>query len=818
MSPNQQQGLRLALEYQQGGRPAEAEAIYRQLLATSTHPELLHRLGLMLLKSGRHEEALPLLEQAKAMAPGNGETWLALTQCLLNLGRAKEAKKVISEAIRQGLRHPMADELLKQARSGLKARTVKAVPLGQELRQLDELLRIRRYAEAERLGKELVRRQPTAHHAWYQLGMAYLLQGKLDEALETFRRVIGLNPRFAEAQFNLGFTLQQLGRFEEALAVYQQVLALAPDLTEARNNMGFVLQRMERNEEAAEAYRAVIDRRPDLVEPRISLVTVLNVLGRYEEARQAGQEAVALQPKSFEAHAGLGFALRELGRREEAIEAYRRALALKPNDAEAHGALGSALLKAFRHEEACDAFRRSLDLAPSPERANSLAGALGDSGRHDEAMQVYREYQSRFPDSLTLHSNMLLVLNYEENMTPEALLAEAKAYGDKVSALAKAIAHHDYDPDPLRPLRVGLVSGDLGEHPVGYFLANVLASLDPREIELFVYATAERRDALNARLHRLIPNWCEATSKQVDDETLVHRIRSDGIDILIDLAGHTGKTRLPVFAWKPAPVQVAWLGYFATTGLKSMDYILADKWVLPTEEEAHFLEKPWRLPDAYYCFSSPDADLPVSDLPALRNGHVTFGCFNNPRKINDQVIACWARVLQGVPNSRLFLKYRGYEDDGLRVGIIEKMNVVGIPADRLRFEGKSSRADYLATYGQVDLALDPFPFPGGTTSVEGLWMGVPVLTLKGDRFISHQGETILQNVGLPEWIAADEDEYVAKAVAFASDLPSLAALRARLRRQLLASPLCDAPRFARNLEEALRGMWRKWCGEQGVAE
>jgi len=266
-----------------------------------------------------------------------------------------------------------------------------------------------------------------------------------------------------------------------------------------------------------------------------------------------------------------------------------------------------------------------------------------------------------------------------------------------------------------------------------------------------------------------------------------------------------------MFAWKPAPVQVSWLGYFATTGVPGMDYLIADPWSLPESEEAYFTEKIWRLPETRLCFTAPDVNVDVSALPALSKGYITFGCFNNLTKINGDVIALWARVLVAVPSSRLFLKTKQLMDASVKQDIIERFASRGIGVDRLILEGFDPRAAYLAAYNQVDIALDPFPFPGGATTAESLWMGVPVLTLSGERFLSRQGIGLLMNAGLPEWIAKDVDDYVARAVGHAGDLQYLAKLREGLRQRVLASPLFDAPRFAQYFEEALRGMWAKWC-------
>ncbi len=722
--------------------------------------------------------------------------------------------------------------------------------LTDSLRQLDSGFRAGRFAEVEQLGQKVLQRHPKSPQVWYLLGMAVLSQGRLEDALPPFRRALEFDPRMAPALFNLGFALERLGRLDDAIDAYRRTLAVAPKLADAYNNLGNVLQKLKRHDEAlaaydqaialmpqithfwmnrgnalrdrerldeaVESYRKALELEPNLINAYVSQAHTLVLLKRYEESVAVCQRAIERRPDFCDAHMGMADALRHLGRHEEAVAAYRRVAELRPDDVSIYKNIANVLHETLRNEEALATLQEALRINPGYDSAfNLMAGVLLDLGRHDEAFDVYRRGLQLDPDGLFLmHSNYLLALNYQATGAPEAGLSEARAYGKKAARKARPYVHHDNPPDPGRRLRVGLVSGDFGQHPVGYFLENVIESLDPAKLELFAYATTDRKDALNARLRRTLRNWRNARFADIDDESLSKLIRADGIDILIDLAGHTAKNRLPVFAWKPAPVQAAWLGYFATTGLEAMDYILADRWVLPPTEEGHFVERPWRLPDSYYCFSPPDMPIGVAALPALASGPITFACFNNLTKVNDRVIACWVRVLRAVPGSRLFLKSKHLGDALVAAQCIARFARHGIGVERLRLEGESPRADYLAAYNEVDIALDPFPFPGGTTSVEGLWMGVPVLTLRGDRFISHQGETILRSVGLPQWIASDEDDYVAKAAAFAGDLPALAALRAGLRDQLLASPLCDAPRFARNLEEAFRGMWRSWCERQ----
>ena len=366
-----------------------------------------------------------------------------------------------------------------------------------------------------------------------------------------------------------------------------------------------------------------------------------------------------------------------------------------------------------------------------------------------------------------------------------------------------------------RRLRIGLVSADLCFHPVGFFIEGVLRALTTRaggNLEFFAYMNYFRTDPVSERIKAHCHQWREVFARS--DEETARLIRSDEIDILIDLSGHTAKNRLPLFAWKPAPVQVSWLGYFDTTGVTAIDYLIADPWTLPESEEIYFTETIWRLPDTRLCFTPPDINVTIRPLPALTEQRITFGCFNSLHKMSDAVVALWARVLAAVPDSRLFLKARQLYQPAAREAVIEQFSRHGIPPVRLILEGPSIRANYLAAYNRVDIGLDPFPYTGGTTTAEALWMGVPVLTLSGQHFLPRQGVGLLMNAGLPEWVASDADDYVARAVSHAGNLERLAVLRSQLREQVLASPVFDAARFAMHFEAALRGMWEKWCGEQ----
>ena len=546
--------------------------------------------------------------------------------------------------------------------------------------------------------------------------------------------------------------------------------------------------------------------------------TALLQQGRHAEALVPLQKAAELSHGDAQSYNNLGNTLLKLDCLSEAEASYRRALELSPGFAEAHYNLGNTLQKLGRLFEAETSLRRALEINPYlAEAHNNLGVVLRNVGQLDDAVVCHRRALEIKPDLAKAQSSLLFTCLSLPNQSPVQMLAEAQRYGELVAQQAHPYKAWGNIPEPAKCLRVGLVSGDMRQHPVGNFLESVLAALTEHasgRLEFFAYSSHSCIDAVTERIKACCREWRSVAI--LSDEALARQIREDGIDILFDLSGHTDYNRLPVFAWKPAPIQVAWLGYLATTGVAAMDYLIADSWTLPETEEAHFTEKIWRLPETYICFTPPDVDIAIAPLPALANGYITFGCFNNLAKMNDDVVALWARVLASVPGSSLFLKAKPLEETVVRQSVVKRFAVHGIGADRLVLKGPVPRAEYLDPYQQVDIALDPFPYAGTTTSVEGLWMGVPMLTLAGESLLSRQGVGLLMNAGLPEWIAADADDYVARAILHAGDLQRLAALRSRLRQQVLASPIFDAPRFAHHFEAALCGMWQKWCDQQKI--
>jgi predicted O-linked N-acetylglucosamine transferase (SPINDLY family) len=528
------------------------------------------------------------------------------------------------------------------------------------------------------------------------------------------------------------------------------------------------------------------------------------------------RRALEIKPDSAEAYINLGVALKESGQFKAAQASYRQALKIKPDFAEAYNNLGSILKEIGQLDEAVASYRKAVELKPDYAEAHSNLGILlKDLGQHDDAAISYRKALELKPDFVEAQTNLMFSLNYI-GRTPEYCLEEAQKYGRMVSAKVTSKFTTWQCTDHPERLRVGMVSGDLHNHPVGYFLEGILSQIDPARIELIAYMSDMQVDELTMRIKPHFVAW--KSLFKLSDEAAARLIHNDGVHVLLDLSGHTGKNRLPVFAWKPAPVQASWLGYFATTGVPEMDYYIADEVSVPESQRKNFSETVWYLPDTRLCFTAPDVDIPVAPLPALKNGHITFGCFQNLAKVGDDVLTVWGKLFEVLPDARLRWQCKQLGDPAVKAQIVERLQRHGIDPSRVVMHGTTSREAYLAAHGEVDVILDTFPFPGGTTTCEALWMGVPTLTLAGSTLLERQGASLLTAAGLADWVSTSAEDYIAKAVTLANDTPKLVTLRSGLREQTKASPLYDAPRFARNLEDALWGMWQTWVQRNAIAQ
>lgn len=661
--------------------------------------------------------------------------------------------------------------------------------------------------------EKAIQLEPDFTDAHVALGCVLEDLGQIRDAVTSYRRALAIDPDYAQVHRNLGNALRKIGLLDDAIASYRAALRADPVLAEAHLDLGNALRGLKQPEDAMASFRRALELRPDNAEAHFALGIALKDRGQLEAAQSSLRKALAIDPESVGALISLADTLNDLGQQDNSIAAYRRALEIDPGNAVAHNNLGNALLKCGRFAEAIASYRRAIDRQPDFSAAHSnLGSVLKDVGQPLEALASIRLALQLAPELAIARSNLIFIHNSLGDQSQAQMLLEARTFGEIVSREANPSTGWTNTPAPDRCLRIGFVSGDLRNHPVGQFVEGVLHSVAANaegKLEIFAYPTDFCTDAVSERIRACCSGWQSAVG--LSDEEFAQQVRADAIDILIDLSGHTAHNRLPMFAWKPAPVQATWLGYLGTTGVTAIDYLIADEWTLPESEERNFTEKIWRLPESYVCFTPPAVDSQVSALPASSNGYVTFGCFNNLTKINDDVVALWSRVLQAVPGSRLFLKAKQFSDPAIQQSTRDRFAAHGVEPQRLIFSPMVARSEYLAPYRQVDIALDPFPYPGITTTVESLWMGVPVLTLEGKSFISRQGVGLSMNAGLASWIARDRDDYVSLAVKHAADLNALASVREKLRERVANSPIFDNRRFADHFVTALRGMWKKWC-------
>jgi len=651
---------------------------------------------------------------------------------------------------------------------------------------------------------------PAFAEAHINLGTAFKHLGKLDEAVASYRKALAIKPDIAETHYNLGTTFKALGKLDEAVAGYRKALAIKPGFLEAHINLGNLFRDLGNLDEAVASYRKALVLKPDYAEVHVNLGNAIKDLGKLDEAMVSYRKALAIKPDYAEAQNNLGAAFEEQRKLNDAAVCYRKALAINPDFAEAHVNLGNVFKDLGKLDEAMACYRKALANKPAyAEVQINLGNVFRDLGELDQAMACYRKALAIDPDCAEAHSNLAFAAQYDVDVSLEKL-NDLHAEWDRRYAIPLNIALQDYDndPNPDRTMRVGFVSSNFGRHPVGYFIVNLLEHRRVGTIETVCYSDRDPDD-LTERLMALSDEWTDV--RGISDEALCRRIRSDRIDILVDLSGHTAGNRLLVIARRPAPLQVKWVGYAGSVGLSAIDYLIADSWHVPEGTEGHYLEKVIRLPDGYVSYEPPDYAAEVGPLPYERNGFITFGSFNNPAKINDDVLIAWAEILMAVPNARLILKYGNMDAEGNRRRILEKFSAHGIDSARVILEGRSPHPELLARYNDVDISLDTFPYTGGLTTCEALWMGVPTITKPGETFASRHSLSHLTNAGVAELVAHDLPDYRSRAVELASDISRLTDLRIGLRERTALSPLCDGEKFAADFTFAMRRIWHEWC-------
>ncbi len=657
--------------------------------------------------------------------------------------------------------------------------------------------------------EKFIQKYPNLSFGYKMKGTLALQQKDLETGLKYLSIASKINPE-AETYNSLGVAYRGLKKYDDAITAFQTAITLDSSYADSYSNLGNTLGDLGRHKEAAEALKKAIERKPNFLKAYNNYANALLNLGQYSIARDFAKKALDLDPGYLEAYINLGAALNHLGHPNEAISAYKKAIEINPEYAVPYNNLGALYQQRGLLMQSLEYLELALAKGGGTIPVfNNLGLTLSALGRWDEAYEYQKKAFEMYPEAFQMRSGVLFSLNFSHHFDVKKYLSEATSF----ATTARKSAHPFYhwvdkeNPSELKKLKIGFVSGDFNRHPVAFFTEGLFSALSKRkDISIHAYYSNTKFDQVTERLKPLFTEWTDIYGWH--DREVAQTIHDTGIHILIDLSGHTAFNRLPVFAYKPAPIQASWLGYFASTGMEEIDYFIGDRYMHPENEEWHFVEKPWRLP-RLWPFTN-DCDVSVSPLPAIKNGYVTFGSFNKLQKMTDQVVALWSRILLAIPNSRLILNASELSEPLNIERTIQRYAAFGISSDRLTLlDWRRSRTEHLAIYHQVDIALDPFPYMGGTTSNEALWMGVPVLTKKGDRYLSHIGESLMCSAGLPGFVASDEDDYLKKAVALTQNLDYLSLIRANLRSHL-ASSLFDAEQFSIIFTDML---WRMWRGE-----
>ncbi|PKU21535.1 tetratricopeptide repeat protein [Telmatospirillum siberiense] len=664
--------------------------------------------------------------------------------------------------------------------------------------------------EAFRQAARVLPAHPGFHYA---VGVALCRLDRFAEAIEAFHREIAINPGHGPAVAEIGTCLARTGRPREGISYLREGLRLFPSMPLAQYSLGLALLTEDRRAEAMEALDKALAMDGAYAQAYRTRGLAYAMDGQFERSVADLQAASALDNSNYQAILELGVTFGKAERNLQAAQLFEMAAKAAPDVALPHYIYGQFLINHRQFERGLLAIDRALELDPlhAESHVGRGFGYLGQ-GRIEEAVAAFRRAGELRPGEAAIAGTLLFALQHKPGVTRDELLREhrkwAALYRRPLVTGRLAFAN---DADPERLPRIGIVSADMHRHAVAFLTVRAFEQLAARGFPIVGFSTArpDIDDDMTDRFKAASVAWHGVNGR--DDDEVMRLIAEERIDILFDLAGHTAGNRLGIFARRAAPVQVGWAGYVGTVGLDSYDGLIADAVEIPPDHDSSYVEPVIRLPDCYVCYQPPTDPPEVTPLPGPTTGHVTFGCFNRPAKLNSRLAGLWARILEQVPNSRLLLVYGGLGEGATQKALSAVLGAGGVPLDRVDMVGETEQARLLDAYGRVDLALDPSPYSGGVTTLEAMWMGVPTVTLVGDTFAGRHAASHLTAAGLAEFCAATEDDYVALAVDWSRRPEALATLRRTLRDRLAASPLCDAPGFAGNLGRELTRLWRDWC-------
>lgn len=750
--------------------------------------------GLELLADGRFQDALAPLRRALALANIEPSTMLNLAIAEDRTGNRDHARRLMQ---RVAATLPEWDEPV--------------IRVAESLRAAGETV------AAEYAYRQVLKLNPRRTHALIALSGLLLMRKEAEEARDLLLQCCRIEPDNAEAWNTLGLALRMNRQPGQALTAFVRAQASRPD--DLSYVMNGVRVAEDANQADVELARLTIasEQSPLNVALQVGRGVLLELVGRQSEAIDTLEAATELAPEELVPLRLLGGALARSSRTRMAETVLRRVIARDPDNPKAQNDLAAVLMRLQRSPEARVILRNVLDRHGQDSSVLcNLANATVNVGRQDEAIEIAQTTIDLAPEAVLPRRALCNILPYHDGVTGAAMLAAMRDCSAVLPRTLPPLPFRDADPD--RPLVVGLLSGSLKIHPVGWLTVAGIEALDADHLSVICLAQETApNDPIARRFRTTCREWLDVDC--MTDVALAEAARARNIDILIDLGGYGHAGRMPACANRLAPVQIKWVGMQShSSGLTEMDWFLTDRWETPDGFEPLYSEKLLRMPDGYVCYSPPPHAPDVLALPALKNGFVTFGCFNNLAKITPRVIGTWGEILRRVPTARLILKTHQLSDGPTADGLLASFASIGIAADRIELRGSSGHRAFMGQYGHVDIVLDPFPYSGGLTTCEALWMGVPTITLPGEIFASRHSTSHMSNAGLPDWVANSVEAYSEMAVTRAGDLDALAALRAGLREKVRRSPLCDAPRFGRGLGAALRHAWREWCAEQSSAD
>ena len=743
-----------AVQASQSGYSKQAAQICKSLISAGTqNPIPFHLLGVIMHQAGRLDTAVKLLFQAIEIAPGYNEADGDLGAILFELERYEEAVIFYTKKLTDS---------------------------------------------------------PADIPAWMNLGNTNRSLGRPDEAIRCYKEALRLDPRLAGAYVNIGVINREQGDPERALEYQRCALSINPNLAQAHSNIGKAFMDTNHVQNAHDAFQQASKLEPTEINHLISLSNCCLRMGYFTDAITAINKATDLQPENPTLWFQLGVAHQAAGQTETAINFLEQASVLNPSCADTLSNLGYCYFKMDRLEDSQEACLQAISYnAECADAYINLGNVQRELGRLEEAISSYEKALVIQPSCVSAYSNILLTLHALPSSTPSGILAAHikwdKVHGLPVDSIVKV---HANLKDPKKRLKLGFVSADLGYHPVGYFTIGFFENYDRKKFNITVYS-GRLPDAMTERFKTNASHWVDIGG--MNDTALSAKIVDDEIDILFDLSGHTTNNRLATFARKPAPIQISWSGYPGTTGLSAMDFLVSDPRHTPSEDHSYYREKMITLPDSFICYSPPEHAPDVSPPPSEANGFFTFGCFSNPSKINTELLLIWAQLMKVIPKSRLLMIYKNLNAPENHARISSVLSAAGIEPSRILIEGRQEPIEFMKNYGRVDVAFDSFPYSGGVTTCEALWMGVPVISYPGDTFASRHAFSLLTAAGLDNFIIENKLHFIDKVRTLTDGSNRLSSIRSSLRAKIASSALCDPQKYTRNLERALIKAWRDWC-------